>query len=137
MIKKKQSCDYGLCLYSMVGDNLTFTLCVLFLLHTGYCFVTTLSLKFIHMIKNAADTAQRILHFHYKDQEGNAVKGHGCVWPNVRQNTLYRQNAVSHYKLVIPCKLCFIVCEISSYAISCLDHITLMLNELNTSMKHW
>ena len=84
MIKKKQSCDFDLCLYSMVGDNLTFTLRTLFLLHTGHRFVTTvtyLSLKFIHiMIKNAADTSQRTLCLHYKDQEGNAVKGHGCVY---------------------------------------------------------
>jgi len=68
----------------MVQDNLTFTLCMLYLLHTGHSFVTTvtyLSLKFIHiMIKNASHTSQRTLHLHYKDQEGNAVKGHGCVY---------------------------------------------------------
>jgi hypothetical protein len=32
---------------------------------------------------------------------------------------------------------CASVCVISNYAISCLDHIAPMVNEWNTSMKHW
>jgi hypothetical protein len=72
----------------MVGDNIIFTLCMLYLLHTGHSFVTTVTyliLNFIHIvIKNAADISQRTLYLHCKDQEGNAVKGHGCVYSENR-----------------------------------------------------
>jgi hypothetical protein len=58
------------------------------------------------------------------------------IGPNVRQNTLNRQSAllnISEWHLVN----CASVCVMSSYAISCLDHIAPIVNEWNTSMKHW